>query len=439
MSREFFGTDGVRGLAGEYPLDEEGARHIGAAVGQYFATSGQGVVIGHDPRESSPKLVRALTDGLNCSGVIVTRVGVIPTPGLAYLTRQHNEFKAGLMVTASHNSYEYNGIKVFGPSGDKLPDESEYILNKLIKERVTGKSSGSVIDKPDMVREYEDFLVDNGHGLNLHSMAVAFDSANGAASGLGQRVFERLGAHVTSLFDHCDGKNINDGCGATDTRVLAERVVKDQLDLGIAVDGDADRLMMVDGHGHVIDGDQLLYILAVSGHHNGVVATVMSNVGLEQALKRHNIRLLRTAVGDRYVLDGLKKSGLTLGGEKSGHIILPELLATGDALLAAVVLLTAIYNSKRDLADWCQEVQLVPQALVNISLPNKTALDNPHVKNFIKKQHEAIDGKGRVLIRPSGTEPLVRVMVEAQQADKLVLDIAEGLERQLMRTNKEGK
>ncbi len=431
MNRELFGTDGVRGLAGEYPLNEEGARHIGAAVGRYFAGQGQSVIIGHDPRESSDDLVKALTEGLMAGGVQVVRVGIIPTPGLAYLTREHDQFKAGIMVTASHNGYEHNGIKVFGSKGDKLPDESEVILNKLIEDPIEEKVGGTVTDKPELIGEYEDFLVSSGHDLDLRGLNIATDTANGAASGLAQRVFERLGARVTPLFDHCDGKNINAHCGATDPRSLVDHVVRNKLALGIAVDGDADRLVMVDAKGQILDGDRLLYILAVSGHHKGVIGTIMSNGGLETALKHQHIVFKRTAVGDRYVLEELLRSGYTLGGEQSGHIIQSQLLETGDALLAAVTILAALRASGRSLHEWREDVQLISQATVNVPLQNKAALNSSAAQHYIDSQTKALGGQGRLLIRPSGTEPLLRVMVEADGAEKRAHDIADELSQLL--------
>ena len=432
MNRQLFGTDGVRGLAGQYPLDEAGAKRIGMAVGTHFAEPGQRVVIGCDPRESSAGLVEALTSGLTAVGVNVTSLGVITTPGLAYLTRQGEDFVAGVMVTASHNPYEYNGVKVFDQYGDKLVDDTEAELNGLIEAGVAERGpAGTSMTDDKLVRQYEDFLVGSASGLDLGGQRVAIDAANGAASGLAERIFSRLGAKVTPLFDSPDGRNINDGCGATDAKTLADKVLSDKLALGIALDGDADRLIMVDSQGREVKGDYLMYILAVSGKQPGVVATVMSNFGFELALKRQGINLERTDVGDRYVLEGLQRTGYKLGGEQSGHIILPELLATGDGLLAAVQILQAIKSSDKDLAAWCNEVHLLPQALVNIPLPDKSRLDRPEVQAFIDKQATDMAGTGRLLVRPSGTEPLARVMVEAPDAQAAADNIADQLKELL--------
>jgi phosphoglucosamine mutase len=424
MSRELFGTDGVRGLAGQYPLDSDGVYRIGMAVGTKFASSGQQIVVGCDTRESSAQIVSDLVRGLNAVGVAVVEASVLPTPGLAYSTREGEQFVAGIMVTASHNPYEYNGIKVFDSKGDKLNDEIEATLNTLIKEGVPERDPCTTHTKQDLITTYEDFLVSSAEGLDLHGLAIAIDTANGAASGLAERVFGKLGATVTPLFDKPDGRNINAGCGATDTKALTEQVLADKLSLGIALDGDADRVLLVDGQGREVKGDHILYILAVTGQYKGVVATVMSNLGLELALKRRDIVLKRTDVGDRYVLEGLHETGYKLGGEQSGHIILPDLLATGDGLLAAVQTLRAISNSDKDLAQWWDEVTLLPQALVNIPLPNKAILESPEVHTFIDAQTAVLAGKGRVLIRPSGTEPLARVMVEADNAAGIAETIA---------------
>lgn len=428
MSRGIFGTDGIRGLAGQFPLDENGAKRIGMAVGTYFARSGQRIVIGCDPRESSAGLVEGINDGLTAVGVNVTSIGVVPTPALAYVTREGEDFAAGVMVTASHNPYQYNGVKVFDAHGDKLADGVETELNRLIEQGVPERAGGERTTDEKLLRGYEDFLVASAGDLRLDELALAVDSANGSASGLAQRVLGRLGAKVTSLFDEPDGHNINDGCGATDTMALAETVVNNKLALGIALDGDADRVMLVDGQGRQLNGDHLLYILAVSGQLDGVVVTVMTNLGLEKAFNKQNIKLDRVAVGDRYVLEGLETTGFRLGGEQSGHIIFPELLKTGDGLLAAVQTIKAVAASGKDLAEWRDELEIVPQALVNIPLEDKSRLDEPAVKAFLSEQAKLLGTSGRVLIRPSGTEPLARVMVEAPYAEKVARQVADDLQ-----------
>ncbi|HEX4774540.1 MAG TPA: phosphoglucosamine mutase, partial [Candidatus Saccharimonadales bacterium] len=324
MTRELFGTDGVRGLAGEYPLNDEGAQRIGRAVGTHFAQAGQQILIGCDPRESSAQLVKALTEGLNSVGINVVSAGMLPTPGLAYITREHDEFVAGIMVTASHNPYQYNGIKVFDANGGKLPDNTEAIINHLIEEGAPDRGQGNFSEDHNLIHQYEDFLVNSTSGLQLNGLQIAVDAANGAASGLATRVLERLGATVTSLSDRPDGRNINAGCGATDTKALQQVVVDQKLALGIALDGDADRIIMVDHQGREVRGDYLLYILAITNHAPGIVATVMSNVAFEKELTRRGIELVRAAVGDRYVLEELLKTGYKFGGEEAGHIIMMD-------------------------------------------------------------------------------------------------------------------
>lgn len=429
MSRALFGTDGVRGIAGEYPLDQDGATQIGRAVGTYFAEAGQSIVLACDPRESSDDLMRYVSNGLTSVGVNVVSIGVIPTPGLAYITRENDGYVAGVMITASHNPREYNGIKVFDKNGDKLSDAVEAELNSLIENGVDDRQPGQKTDNKDLIKSYEDFLVGSAGDFRLDGVKLAVDSANGAASGLAGRVFGRLGAKVTSLFDAPDGKNINAQCGATDTNALAAQVVEQNLDLGIALDGDADRLVMIDGRGREVRGDYILYILALSAGLKGVVVTVMSNLGFSQSLERQGIVVEKTAVGDRYVLEGLAKTGYLLGGEQSGHIIFYDLLKTGDGLLAAVKTVKAVAESKRTLAEWCDEVELLPQALVNIPLKNKQSLENPEVKKYLEGLTSEFGNTGRVFIRASGTEPLARVMVEAPQAEAKAKAIAEELQK----------
>jgi phosphoglucosamine mutase len=432
MERQLFGTDGVRGIAGQYPLDNLGAKKIGMAIGSYFARAKQKIVIGCDTRQSSKKLVEYLSSGLIAEGVDVIAVGVITTPGLAYLTREHNEFVAGVMITASHNPYRYNGVKVFNGDGGKLTDKVEAILNKLIVDGVGEKQQGSTAKEEELTKQYEDFLVTSAPDLHVGKLKIAVDCANGSAYGLAIRVFERLGARVTPLFNTPDGKNINAGCGATDTTALSQYVIANKLDLGIAFDGDADRVVMIDKQGRELRGDHLLYILALSKHLKGVVATVMSNLAFEQALSRRKIQLLRTDVGDRSVLQGLKKTGYHLGGEQSGHIILPDLLKTGDGILAAVQVLAALSASGKSLAEWYDELNLFPQTTLNVELGSKELLKSPEIQGFIKNQTKQLTKKGRVLIRASGTEPVIRIMVEAENADQIANTLAVEL-RELMK------
>lgn len=432
MNRQLFGTDGVRGLAGEYPLDDKGSTQIGRAVAKLFAKPGQLVVIGCDTRESSAQLVSNVAAGLNASGVNAVLAGVISTPGLAYLTREHDEFVAGIMITASHNPYQYNGIKVFSSSGEKLSDDIEAKLNSLIESELEAADEvGSQSEATELLAQYEDFLVNSLSDVSLADFSIAIDSANGSTSSYAARVFERLGAKVTALSNQPDGRNINADCGATHPSDLAQAVTRHKLDLGLALDGDADRLIMVDEQGREVRGDHIMYILAVDQELEGVVATVMSNVGFEQALKDKGIDLIRAKVGDRYVLEELENTGYKLGGEDSGHIVLPDILKTGDGILAAIQTLGAVKNSGKSLAAWRDEIQLLPQALVNIDLPDKALLSHRAVDSYIQDQNRQMAGKGRLLIRPSGTEPLARVMVEADNAQLVANRIAAELKELL--------
>jgi phosphoglucosamine mutase len=426
MSSQLFGTDGIRGPAGVYPLDQAGMVQIGKAIGSYFAQPGEVILVGWDPRESSESLVDSLVGGLAAMGATVHKLGVIPTPGLAYLTKRLKA-TAGIIVTASHNPYTDNGVKIFTPDSRKLSDDAQAGLNELVTQEIAKLGSGKVTNDSAAISTYEDFLIASAQSVSLKGMRIGTDSANGATSGIAARVFEKLEAQVVPLFDRPDGRNINVACGATDTKALQAAVQEQSLNAGAAFDGDGDRVMLIDEKGRELTGDHILYILAVAGRQKGVVATIMSNRGLETALKKHGIDFYRTAVGDRSVLQGLDKTGFTLGGEQSGHIIISEYTSTGDGLLAAIRVLALAITSGKSLSAWYDELVLVPQALVNIPFTDKSLLERPDIQAFIKTQTAKLDGESRLSIRPSGTEPKVRIMVEAQDADKKAQAIAEQL------------
>lgn len=428
MDRALFGTDGIRGTAGTYPLDKTGAEQIGKAIGAYFAKPGEVILIGSDPRESSDMLVTAVSAGLVAQGIVVENVGVIPTPGLAYLTREREGAKAGVMITASHNPYTDNGIKIFSGSGGKLDDNVETELNKLIMSKIEDRQAGQIVDCTSCLKDYEDFLVHSVGDMTFYGMRIATDSANGATSGVIRRVLKRLSTEPATLFDQPDGKNINDHCGATNTSRLQQLVIQLKMQAGIAFDGDGDRVIMIDEKGRQLTGDHILYILAVSNKFERIVGTVMSNQGLETALQNHGISLERTAVGDRYVLEVLLKDDLKLGGEQSGHIILTDLLSTGDGMLAALQVLKHVQASGKSLAQWHDEIELLPQSLVNITVANKKLLESKEVLDFVEAQTKELGDNGRILIRPSGTEPKARVMVEASDAIERAQKAAEQLE-----------
>ncbi len=430
MTRELFGTDGVRGEAGKYPLDQATVKTVGRAVGTIFSDAQKPFLVGHDPRESSPEIVDALVDGLVSVGASVKLVGVIPTPGLAYLTRTTGA-AAGVMVTASHNPYSDNGIKVFKSGGRKLTDDEETELNKAINEAKFTAAEGKSESDSELAVNYKDFLVSSAKGLRFDGLKVAVDAANGAASSIASQVFEELGAEVTSMFNQPDGRNINDGCGATDIAALQSKVTSEKLDAGVAVDGDADRLMMVDAKGREFNGDHILYILAVTSGVPAIAATVMSNFGLETSLKAKGIEMLRTDVGDRYVLDELNEKDLTLGGEQSGHIIIKDLQPTGDGLLAAIQVLAEAQKSGKSLSLWRDEVELMPQAIVNLKVEDKTQIDKPEIQELIKGEAGKLEGNGRLLVRASGTEPKIRIMVEGEAAEVTANRITEEIKTAL--------
>lgn len=422
-NRQLFGTDGIRGPAGQYPLDQTGALQVGKAIGSYFATPGEYIVVGCDTRESSPKLKSAVVAGVTAVGVNVQDVDVIPTPGVAYLTK-HTAAKAGVMITASHNPYRDNGIKLFSNTGGKLPDNTEATLNQLIDSKLAEQAKGVISQEENPAHDYIEFLIGSAGFGAFEGLRLAIDCANGATSTVAQEVFESLGAEVTMLFDQPNGRNINAGCGATDPVALAAAVKAQGLDGGIAFDGDGDRVLLVDAKGRLLTGDHILYVIALGRHISTVVGTTMSNIGLETALKSHDIDLLRTDVGDRYVLEELEKTGLKLGGEQSGHIILTDYLPTGDGLLAAIQTLRYVIKSGKNLAAWYDKLPLQPQALVNIPLADKSLLSRAEIKDFVAKQSAELAGKGRLNIRPSGTEPKLRVMVEAPEARQKAEHIA---------------
>lgn len=427
MSSQFFGTDGIRGPAGVYPLDQAGMRQIGKAVGEYFTMPGETVLVGWDPRESSEMLVGAVVEGMMAMGVVIPKLGVIPTPGLAYLTKQLKA-RVGVIITASHNPYTDNGIKIFTNEGKKLSDNDQTGLNDLIaKDHIVDRSQGKAYDEPTAIKTYEDFLVKSADGISFKKLRLAVDSANGATSGIAQRVFASLKAEVVAMSDHPDGRNINVQCGATDTRALRAAITAEGLDGGIAFDGDGDRVILVDGQGRELTGDHILYILAVAGKEPGVVATIMSNQGLETALKNHGIGFARTPVGDRSVLRGLDETGYRLGGEQSGHIIIADKSPTGDGLLAAIRTLALVKASGKTLDTWYDELVLVPQALINIPFSDKSRLELPEIQAYIKGEIAALGQEGRLNIRPSGTEPKLRIMVEAPDAEARAQKIANQL------------
>jgi phosphoglucosamine mutase len=439
MARQLFGTDGIRGVAGVFPLDSKTVFSFGVALGEWAAkvAGAKGVapavVLGMDTRESGPPLANCVAGGLAAAGITPRFAGLTTTPGVAYLTRSE-DFVAGVMISASHNPYQDNGLKVFDHSGFKLPDDAEHRLEEQIFKNLAKDVTVVPLElRADETLDlrYVDFLASTFHGT-LQGMRLVLDCANGAASRLGPYLFEKLGATVIRTGCSPNGRNINHHRGALHTDHLRKKVLEHQADAGAAFDGDADRCMIVSGSGKLIDGDHVLLIaakalLAQSKLHgnNGqpaVVATVMSNLGLERALASHGVKLVRTAVGDKYVLEEMIRSSLPVGGEQSGHVIFRDFATTGDGLLTALRVFEMIQNAGRSLDELTEEFFVYPQKLVNVRFKNKKPLDElPGVQAEIQATQNAFGDAGRVLVRFSGTEPLARVMVEGPELSQVEL------------------
>ena len=436
-----FGTDGVRGLVNrevtaELALDlSVAAAHILAERGE-FAGHRPKAVIGRDPRASGEFLEAAVAAGLASAGVDVVRLGVLPTPAVAYLTIAL-EADFGVMLSASHNPAPDNGIKFFARGGLKLDDEVEDAIEARIGEpweRPTGAGIGRITDLDDGVQRYVDYLVGTVPN-RLDGLKVVLDTAHGAASVAAPAALRRLGAEVLTIGDAPDGQNINDGCGSTHLEALRAAVLEHQADLGVAHDGDADRILAVDSAGEPVDGDQIMAILALSLRERNalasgtVVATVMANLGFKIAMERAGLRVVETAVGDRYVLEAMREGGYVLGGEQSGHIIMQEYATTGDGILAGLHLLARLAESGKPLTELAAVMRKLPQVMVNVQGVDKSRVSSSsEVAEAVSAAETELGATGRVLLRPSGTEPLVRVMVEAEtqeRADSIANQLAE--------------
>ncbi|MBI4873049.1 MAG: phosphoglucosamine mutase [Acidobacteria bacterium] len=433
MARQLFGTDGIRGQAGEYPLDARTAHAVGAVLGEWAGQvqPGAEVVIGMDTRESGPWLAAQVAGGLRRRGVPVRFAGLITTPGVAWLTRS-GPFVAGVMISASHNPFQDNGIKIFDHSGYKLPDELEHALEEKIfaqlDQDLEPQAAGLAVDE-GLDRSYVDYLAGTAAG-NLHGMRLVVDCANGAAAHLAPELFEKLGARVTPIACTPDGRNINEDCGALHVEALRLRVLAERAHAGVAFDGDADRAILVSERGAIIDGDCVLLIagraLLGAGRLRGpngcptVVATVMSNLGLERAFTGLGVRLLRTAVGDKYVLEEMKRCGANLGGEQSGHVIFHDHATTGDGMLTALRVLEIAQRAGAGIDDLVRDLEIYPQRLVNVRVRNRKPLGElAQAGAEIRAAEQAFGAAGRVLVRFSGTEPLVRVMVEGPDLERV--------------------
>jgi phosphoglucosamine mutase len=423
LARQFFGTDGIRGRVGQHPMTVDFALNLASAAAHVLAPKGGKVLIGKDTRLSGYMFESALEAGFVAAGVDVLLIGPLPTPGIAYLTRKF-ECRCGVVISASHNTFDDNGIKFFDAEGGKLSDElEEQIETQLARGPVTRESGllgrATRVDRSRVA--YQEFCAGTmPSGVDLVGMKIVIDCANGAAYKVGPRVLSDLGAEIVPVGCSPNGRNINDGCGSMAPQLLQLTVPGVRADVGIALDGDGDRLVMVDHLGRVVDGDQLLYIMACARKREGaltgpVVGTVMSNFGLEQALKAQGIDFQRAAVGDRYVLGLLRETGGVLGGETSGHIICLDQTTTGDALISALQVLSIMKRTGQSLAELAAGMQCFPQVLLNVKVAQRfDPATVPAIQNSVRSIESRLGGEGRVVLRPSGTEPVIRVMVEGR-------------------------
>jgi phosphoglucosamine mutase len=442
MSRKFFGTDGIRGRVGQAPITPEFVLKLGYCAGKVLSRADiapphrqrPAVLIGKDTRISGYMLESALESGLSAAGVDTLLVGPMPTPAVAFLTRALR-LSAGVMISASHNPYEDNGIKFFSADGMKLPDAVESEIEALLDAPLALPPSAQ-LGKAERMHDAEGRYIEFCKGtfpkhLTLRGLKLVVDCAHGANYRVGLRVFQELGAEVVAIGSQPNGININDGCGATAPQALARAVVEHKADFGVAFDGDGDRLAMADRDGKLFDGDQLLY--AMVKHRaldkrlrGGVVGTLMTNFALEKRLAEMDIPFARAKVGDRYVLELLVERGWECGGENSGHLLALDCHSTGDAIISALQVLAAVVASGQSLAEFTRELVLFPQVLVNVKLAGKLDLQAAVVKEAIARAEADLAGRGRVLLRPSGTEPVVRVMVEGEDRAR-VQQLAEGI------------
>ncbi|MFW6093720.1 MAG: phosphoglucosamine mutase [Pseudomonadota bacterium] len=436
MSRKYFGTDGIRGRVGEHPITPEFCLRLGWAVGRAFSRRGEShVLIGKDTRISGYMLESVLESGLVSAGANVGLLGPMPTPAVAYLTRTLRA-DAGIVISASHNPYYDNGIKFFDHHGNKLPDEVELEIEAHLDGEIACVDSdrlGKAVRVGDAPGRYIEFCKASvNRGFQLRGLRMVLDCAHGATYHVAPGVFEELGAEIFVMGGAPNGTNINDGCGSTQPEQLAARVLEHRADLGVAFDGDGDRVIMVDSDGEVVDGDELLYIIAEHRAargllDGGVVGTVMTNLGLEQALERLGVPFRRAKVGDRYVLELMKNNGWQLGGESSGHLLCLDLTTTGDAIVSALQALVPLVERERSLAELKRGMTKLPQTMINVPAADPSGqAASPGVTRAADAMRERLGERGRVLLRPSGTEPVVRVMVEGEDAAE-VAAIAEEL------------
>ena len=428
MSRKYFGTDGVRGRVGDHPITPDFAMHLGYAAGKVLAEEGHSMVlIGKDTRISGYMFESALEAGFSAAGIDIGLLGPMPTPAVAYLTRTLRA-QAGVVISASHNAYHDNGFKFFSAEGKKLPDTWEQKVEALLDppiQTVESSKLGKARRVDDAAGRYIEFCKSSvPMRFSLNGLRLVLDCANGAAYATAPHVFEELGAEVITVGREPDGLNINLEVGSTYPEKLAKLVSEYRADLGVALDGDGDRCIMVDGEGAVVDGDLLLYIIATSRQQSGelhgpVVGTLMTNLGLEHAFQKKSIPFMRAAVGDRYVLELLQQHDGTIGGESSGHLLCLDRTSTGDGIVSALQVLYEVVESGKTLAELTAEVQRYPQKMINVRLRDCKVKSTATIERAVADVEQRLGERGRVLLRPSGTEPLVRVMVEGQDATEV--------------------
>lgn len=439
--RKFFGTDGIRGMTNAAPMTAEVAMKVGMAAGTHFLRGDHKhrVVIGKDTRLSGYMLENALVAGFTSVGMDVVQVGPMPTPAVAMLTRSMRA-DLGVMISASHNPYHDNGIKLFGPDGYKLSDADELQIEALI-EGSTPLADAAHIGRAKRIEDARGRYIHAvkqslSQHVRLDGLKIAIDCANGAAYNSAPTVFWELGADVVAIGVQPNGTNINDKCGSTAPALLQETVVTHGCDIGIALDGDADRLIVVDDKGAIVDGDQIMALIGRSWSRqgrltgDGIVATIMSNLGLERVLQSDGLKLVRTGVGDRYVLEAMRAQGFNIGGEQSGHMIVLDHATTGDGTIAALQVLAELVAADKPAHELLHQFDPVPQLLKNVRFAGGKPLDNPHVKDAIEQGKATLGDNGRVVIRPSGTEPVIRVMAEGDDAavvTRVVDDICEAV------------
>ncbi len=435
MTKKYFGTDGIRGTVGRHPMTADFAMRLASAAARVLAPDGGTVLIGKDTRLSGYMFESALEAGFVAAGADVLLLGPLPTPGIAFLTQQFNA-DLGVVISASHNPYYDNGIKFFDGAGSKLTDEMEYGIEALLDEPAITLESGSLgkAKRIDTARtRYQEFCASTfPKDQSLSGLKIVFDGANGAGYKAGPRTLADLDAEVIPIGCSPNGRNINDSCGSTHPELLRSMVPALDADVGIALDGDGDRLVMVDECGQLIDGDQLLFILASARARNGqlqgpVVGTVMSNLGLEHALRDRNIEFHRAAVGDRYVLEALRQTGGVIGGETSGHMIVLDQTTTGDGLICALQVLAIMKATGQPLSALAADMPKYPQTMVNVHVGKRLdPADSPAIRDAVTAAEQALEDRGRIVLRASGTEPVIRVMVEGQD-EQMVSDLARSL------------